>query len=330
MQMLSLDRFRSCGLEEEIIGSASERRDMYDRWLAFLGRHLFTYTLASGVPKEPGFHIHARSRRADGFTLARFVTTKGKSQLHRGPTEISVDNRDSYVIYISLQGQIELTQFGRKQFFEPCSAAMVSATERISHIKLGDNDTLCFAMPREFVDQRVVRGEDLCVRPAGGSGIQHMFTNTMLAFQSDAPQMTNEQFSGAARLVGELALLALSGSLDVMSNLRSVRTSNLARVKRVIRRQFANPELTLSNVAAECGLSLRYLHDLFRDDGRTAREYLTSERLQHARRMLESASDSTSTVTSISMACGFANSSQFSTTFRRTFGLSPRDVLRRR
>lgn len=141
--------------------------------------------------------------------------------------------------------------------------------------------------------------------------------------------MTDSEFAAAVRIVSELALLSFSGAREVMSNLRSVRASNLARVKREIRSHFEDPGLTLSGVAQQCGLSLRYLHDLFKDDGRTAREYLMGERLQQARRVLEGAADSALTVTSVSMACGFSNASQFSTAFRRAFGLSPRDVLRR-
>jgi AraC-like DNA-binding protein len=322
--------FQTAKVMDEIAGSVSERRDMHDRWLAFLGRHLFTYRLSSSKLKDPGFQINARSRSMNGFTAARFITIKGRAQLVRESPEIGADARNGYVVYMSLRGSIELSQFGRKELYEPLSAAMLSTSDPLLHTKCGDNDTACLVLPREFVDQRVLRGEDLCARPSGRtSGVHRLFADTMLAFQRDASAMTDNEFSAALRLVSELALLCISGSREVMSNLRSVRTSNLARVKRVMRIRSGDPGLTLSSVARECGLSLRYLHDLFKDDGRTAREYLMGERLMQARRMLESAADNAFTVTSVSMACGFSNSSQFSTVFRRAFGLSPRDVLRR-
>jgi AraC-like DNA-binding protein len=325
---MSLECFRNGKGIDEIAGCASEHRDMHDRWLSFLGRHVFTYSMLSNSPKDSSFQINAHSRSTNGFTLARFKTIKGKAQLVRGSLEIGRDSRNSYVIYVSLRGSIELAQFGRKQVYDPYSIVLLSASDRLSHTKFGDNDTACLVLPREFVDQRVIRGEDLCARPSGPSvGIRHLFADTLLTFQKDAPTMTDNEFSTATRLVGELGLLAIAGSREVMSHLRSVRISNLARVKRVMRNQFDDPSLTLSNVARACGLSLRYLHDLFRDDGRTAREYLIGERLQQARRMLEASSDSCVTVTSVSMACGFSNPSQFSTAFRRAFGVCPRDVL---
>jgi AraC-like DNA-binding protein len=140
--------------------------------------------------------------------------------------------------------------------------------------------------------------------------------------------MTDDEFVSVARIVGDLALLAISGSLNTMSTSRSVRNSNLARVKAVIRRRLTDPDLTLNDVARDCGLSLRYVHDLFQGDGRTASRYVTEVRLRQARHMLETGSSGATTVTNVSLACGFVNSSHFSTVFRRAFGVSPRDVLR--
>jgi AraC-like DNA-binding protein len=327
--MLTFEPTRRGNIAAEIAGCASQHRDIYDRWLSFLSKQLFTYSLASGTPKDLSFQINARSRQSGGFTLARFTTVKGRSRLFRESSEIGHDNRDGYVIYIPLQGQLEMTQFSRTQLYDVKAMAMLSVTDRLVHTKMGDNDTLCFLLPRAFVDQRIPRAEDLCVRPvACQNGAYRLFTDTMLAFVRDAGDMTEKEFAGAARIVGDLALLAISGSLDTMSSSRSVRTSNLARVKSVIRGRLTNPDLTLNDVARGCGLSLRYVHDLFQEDGRTAREYLTEVRLQQARHMLETASSGSTTVTNVSLACGFVNSSHFSTVFRRAFGVSPRDVLR--
>jgi AraC-like DNA-binding protein len=159
-------------------------------------------------------------------------------------------------------------------------------------------------------------------------GVARLASDTLAALQREASKMSTDEFRIATHAAGELILLAVAGAADLMSNTRSLRASNLARAKRVIRLRLADTDLSLSDVASECGLSLRYLHDLFRDDGRTVREYLQGQRLLSARRMLER-SAGTATVTDICLACGFSNPSQFSTAFRRAFGLSPRDVLRR-
>jgi AraC-like DNA-binding protein len=315
----------------EIAGSAAQQPDMYESWLSFLSEHVFTYSLSPGTLKDSSFRIAARSRHAGGFTLARFTTVKGRSRLVREIREMGIDNRDGYVLYMPLRGQLEMTQFERTQIYKVKALSMLSVSDPLVHIEFGDNDTLCFLLPRAFVDQRIPRAEDLCARPiARENGAYRLLSDTMLTFDRNAEGMSDDEFAGAARIVGDLALLAIGGSLDTMSSTRSVRTSNLARVKAVIRRRLTDPDLTLNDVARDCGLSLRYVHDLFQGDGRTASEYVTDVRLRQARRMLEAGSSGATTVTHVALACGFVNSSHFSTVFRRAFGVSPRDVLRGR
>jgi AraC-like DNA-binding protein len=184
-------------------------------------------------------------------------------------------------------------------------------------------------MPRTFAEQRLQRCEDVCARLVSSQeGAGRLVVDTIASLYREASCLSAEEFLGAARVTSELVLLAVSGAADAMSDARSIRASNLARAKRIIRLKLSDPDLSLSDIAGECGISLRYLHDLFRDDGRTVREYLQGERLKVARGMLERSAAGASTVTDVCLACGFSTPSQFSTAFRRAFGLSPRDLLR--
>jgi AraC-like DNA-binding protein len=149
----------------------------------------------------------------------------------------------------------------------------------------------------------------------------------MVTLQQTAPTMSPSEFESAARMVGELVLLAFGRASDASLSHPSVRASTRARVKRTIRARLTDPGLSLMQVALECGISLSYLHNLFRDEGFTPREYLKTERLQHARRQLELAAVSGSTVTDVALGCGFCNLSQFSTAFKAAFSVTPREVL---
>jgi AraC-like DNA-binding protein len=329
--VLDTRRWRLPAAKERITGSASERADMQDQWVNFVSRHVFSCKLSKSIPMEAGFQIDACSRSANGFTIARFATVAGKSQLVRGNSEIAGDERDRYVVYMSMRGDLELAQRGKAHTCRPSNLVLVSASEPMSNTKLGDNDTIDFLMPREFVDQRLVEGRNNCMRPIeAGDGLGHLIHHTLATFQHDAGCMSDVEFANATCLVGDLVLLALSGCSEVMTSQTSIRSANLTRIKAVVRARFADPGLTLGDIARECRLSLSYVHNLFRDDGRTLWEFLKSERLQRARQLLESPPSPDMTVTDVSLACGFANMSQFSTAFRRAFGMCPKDILRRR
>ena len=303
--------------------NARERVSAHDDWADFVTRNLGRRKIRT--EREPSFQIGARVHLVDDFMVARFKTVAGRARLDRESDDIRIDGRDAYVVYFSLEGEHELTQFRRSVRCKAHSMTMMTQAEPLSQIKHGDNDTVYFFMPRSFVDQRCIGGENLCARAVFAlDGAERLACETLKTLQRESSSMSEEEFRTAARLTGELLLLAFGGAGDVPPDASSVRAANLARVKRTMRARLADADLTLADVAGECGLSLRYLHDLFRDDGRTAREYMRSERLLRARHILENLP--ALPITDVSMRCGFSSPSQFATAFRRAFGISPRDA----
>lgn len=314
--------------QHKIIGRARRHANLHGDWARFITQNLCGFSFHTR--KEANFEVNASLRFGDGFSVARFKTVAGSAQLERSVRDIRHDGQEFYAIYVPWTGEHEIRQFGRSDRCAPGSLILVSMAEPLVHTKLGDNDTNYLSLPREFVDQRVVRADRRCARAVVAQrGLQSLFCESVSALQRMAFDMSDEEFQDAARVVGDLGMLAVTGTADSMSDLKPVRAGNLSRAKRLIRQRFPDPDLRLADIAAECGFSLRYLHALFRDEGCTASEYLKSERLQRARRVLESSDPSVATVTEIALACGFSNPSQFSTAFRRGFAISPRDVLRR-
>jgi AraC family transcriptional activator of tynA and feaB len=100
-----------------------------------------------------------------------------------------------------------------------------------------------------------------------------------------------------------------------------------ARVRAVIKDGFADPDFGPRTVAAETGISLRYLQKLFTARGSTCSEFIYSLRLEHAARLLHRrASLSTSQpLTEVAYACGFRDYTHFARRFRDRFGYPPGD-----
>ena len=315
--------------QDRITGTARKHASLHGDWATFITRNLCRFSFRTR--KEANFEVNASVRSGDGFMVARFKTIAGNAELDRGRADILSDGQDAYALYMPIRGQHEISQLGRRERCIPGSVMLVTMAEPLLHTKLGDNDTNYLFLPREFVDQRLMRAEERCVRPVvAEQGLQRLLCESISAYQSTASELSDAQFQSVSRVIGDLVLLAISGSADLMSDLRSVRAGNLGRAKRIIRARLTDPDLSLADIAVECGLSLRYLHALFRDEGCTIGEYLKRERLQRAHRLLEISDPSNVTVTEVALACGFSNPSQFSTAFRRGFAVSPKDVLRRR
>ena len=114
-----------------------------------------------------------------------------------------------------------------------------------------------------------MRAEELCCRQLPkAEGATGLARAAVAALYDGASQMNDSDLGKALPIVAELILVALGNLTDAKSSASPVRSANLMRAKRIIRANCENPDLTLADVAEECGLSLRYLHDLFREDGR--------------------------------------------------------------
>ena len=98
-----------------------------------------------------------------------------------------------------------------------------------------------------------------------------------------------------------------------------------ARIRRVISDGFADPNFGPNEVAAETGISLRYLQKLFTERGSTCSEPIFSLRLDHAARLARRrASLGTSqSLSEIAYACGFRDYTHFARKVRRRFGHAP-------
>jgi AraC-like DNA-binding protein len=315
--------------EDRVTRRAFDSSDTYDQWLSFIARHIFEYKFLEGPPRDQHLHLDATARTYKGWSIGRVTTRLGRVHLFRGANELSRTARGRYAVYVSVTGEIEFEQFHRNSRLMPQFLTMISGTEDLSQRKSStDNDTVIFTMPGEFVNQQLAKVDEACSRPTSASlGVGRLAHEAILSFQQTSGTMEETEFESAARILGELILLAFGKTGGVPSSNRSVRATTLARVKRKIQGRLTDPDLQLFDVAKECGISLSYLHTLFRDEGLTAWEYLKLARLQRARWQLELASTNGARVIDIALACGFSNVSHFSTAFKGAFSVTPSDIL---
>ena len=99
----------------------------------------------------------------------------------------------------------------------------------------------------------------------------------------------------------------------------SSRTDPLfARIRGVIKDRFADPDFGPLEVAAETGISLRYVQKLFAERGSTCSELVYSIRLDHAAHLLlrRASLDTGQPLSEIAYACGFRDYTHFARKFR--------------
>jgi AraC-like DNA-binding protein len=93
----------------------------------------------------------------------------------------------------------------------------------------------------------------------------------------------------------------------------------------IIEDSFADPDFSPNEVAAETGISLRYLQKLFTERGSTCSDFIYSLRLDHAARLVDrrTSLETNQPLSEIAYACGFRNYTHFARKFRHRFGHAP-------
>jgi AraC family transcriptional regulator, positive regulator of tynA and feaB len=97
------------------------------------------------------------------------------------------------------------------------------------------------------------------------------------------------------------------------------------RVCGIIKDRSADPDISPREVAAETGISLRYLQKLFTVRGSTCSDYISARRLDRAARLIERRAlmKTGQPLSEIAYVCGFRDYTHFARGFRQRFGTSP-------
>jgi AraC family transcriptional regulator, positive regulator of tynA and feaB len=97
------------------------------------------------------------------------------------------------------------------------------------------------------------------------------------------------------------------------------------RIRGLINDRLIDPDFGPAEVAAETGISLRYVHKLFTARHTTCGEFIYSRRLEHAARLLQRRAllGTRQPLSEIAYACGFRDYTHFARRFRRRFGHVP-------
>jgi AraC-like DNA-binding protein len=126
-------------------------------------------------------------------------------------------------------------------------------------------------------------------------------------------------------LIDLLAMVIESDDRVLQGHSSSVRNGHLHRCEQFIRTRLDDMRLTPQMVADGCGISLRYLHQVFEGEGITVCAYIRSQRLSMSDAMLRDPGCRKS-ISEIAYQWGFGDQAQFSRNYRSRFGCTPSET----
>jgi AraC-like DNA-binding protein len=239
-----------------------------------------------------------------------------EQRIRRNSQHISRLDKDCYYLQLIHRGNVNVLQRGATHQSNAARAAIFSAAEPY--------ELECIGEVRSFYPREQIPVSATINSTQGLGRIATEFCALLATQGSKLEEDTRAHLGG--QLMDMLAYSLLSEGGDMPASEGSVQQARLRSVQQWIENHIADPDLSLEKIAGANGMSLRYLHLLFRQCEMSASEWIWDRRLQLC--YDEIARGDGRSITSIAFDHGFNNSAHFSTAFRRKYGVSPRDVAR--
>lgn len=256
------------------------------------------------------------------------------SQQHisRRKSHLSKLDKDCYYVQFIQTGSINVLQSDASFLTTAGLGALFCASEPYDLECMGKVRSYYLEIPRQAFGSRFPDGQaPLAATMSTGRGLGRIaveFCST-LASQGAALEAETRARLGE-ELMDILALAFDSAHRDEPMSEQVVRKARLRSVKAWIEDHLCDPALSPELIAKSNGISLRYLHALFRLEGQSVSNWVWNRRIEIGHDMLLRSDHNARSLTEVAYRVGFSSSSHFSTMFRRRFGIRPSDVTRGR
>lgn len=244
-------------------------------------------------------------------------------QYERRRAHIRDASEEEYLVTLPRTSSVEFRQLGRDVRCDPGGFILERGDEPYRFLYERPNDLLVLKVGRKALSERVRQPDRFCARVIDATaGTPALFAAMVNHAQSQIDGLTDRSRETIGRQLLELLGLALNSAADAgESGYSSVRAAHLSRVEKFIGANLKNADLSPDLIAESCGISKRYLHDLFKDVNGTVSQRIRDARLIAARDRLEASRDLP--ISEVAYRFGFADQAQFSRLFKAKFGVTP-------
>jgi AraC-like DNA-binding protein len=276
--------------------------------------------------QSPDYEGFVREARFGGVTLTD--TLISPQSVHRQNLHISRFDKDFYYIGIEHIGRVNILQAGSSFILRPGVAGIYYANRPYELRCDVKSRQYWIELPRQAFDSRFDSGRaPLLAHFDIGRGLGHIAMEFCNALAAEGGGLGAEPRARLGEQFMDILALALSAEPDRgPADERSVQRARLRSVQAYIDAHLGDPTLSLTEIARKNGISLRYLHQLFRLTEMSASEWVRLRRLRRCYDQLTSPQGAMQSITEIAYSMGFCSSSHFSNLFRAQFGVRPSDV----
>lgn len=295
-----------------------------DAWNAVIAESYFPLDLSFSAPQRFNGRLERATLGHVGFS--RLISEPVSYERHND--HVGDAQKEDYLVTMPCSAPVQFRQLGKEVRCEPGGFIIERGDEPYRFMYEKPNDLFVLKVSRKALSERVRNPDRFCAQVIDAtSGSAALFATMVAHVHAQLPSLGESAGEVVGRQMLELLGLALDDAGGPTDNGASaVRAAHLTRVERFTRANLKHPDLSPGFIATGCGISTRYLHDLFRDVNGTVSQHIRDQRLIAARDRLE-ASD-TVRIADVAYRFGFADQAQFSRLFKARFDITPSEFQR--
>lgn len=291
-------------------------------WHETIARTYFPLDLTFKRPES--FEGELKSWTLGDLSLSRLVSKP--LSYRRLPKHLTQARDEEYLITVPVRSEVYFSQCGKDVTCNPGGFILERSHEPYEFSHDDDNCLWVLKVSDKVLGGRIRAPGRFCsMQFDAGNGAGGLFTDMLQHIPSRIENLTEAARTTVGSQLIDLLVLAVENDERTLTSGRSsVRMAHLTRIEQFIRANLSGPRLSPEQIAAGCGISTRYMHEVFRDTNQTVSQWIRDQRLAACQQELGDPGNQR-TIAEIAYANGFSDQAQFSRTFRRHFGMSPKD-----
>lgn len=298
-----------------------------DRW-----QHLTASAFARAeiITSTPNFVGRMQTQRVGSTDISQAEV--GQHRVNRSAEHVRSFQEHNLIVGLQLGGNALIIQDGRSAALAPGDIALYTTARPYSIV--ADDPMVCMGvkLPPTLLtvqDELVEKVTARCL--SSDNALKKAFVEILHTGIGPGSTLSEATYPLTARIIGDMVSVMcvneaeLLGLVDVPQSDEDVVAEALAYAHT----NLVNPDLSASDIAAACHVSVRTLYRLLADKGIKLSAWIRTQRLEKCYYALTDPQLARLPVAQIGARWGFPNPAHFSTLFREQFGMPP-DAYRRR
>jgi AraC-like DNA-binding protein len=275
------------------------------------------------VHAEAGLPFEAKIAIIDlgGISLSRIVSPPVVYQ--RRTQRISAQAGSYHLVTIPAAGELIFDQEDLR-FRCPANGLLMERGDLPYKLHQPDkNELVVLKISHALLETHLPHGTIFTGQAFAPLGLAGLFVDFVRSSISHGRDIEPFHYGNLGRQILDLLTLTLTSNESGFEGAEtSVREAHLRRIKATIRKNLFDHRLTPSRIAAECGVSVSYVHRLFGVTGTTIGHWIREERLIASDLALRNPRIRAS-LAAVAQQFGFSDQPQFCRHYKRRFGRTP-------